>query len=159
MNIVYAGHVFMGVDPGASGAAVTTSPPNITVRFSKLTEVEIWIQFRDIAQVCAEHGTPLTAIFENVSIRPEDGRGSGAKFMKNAGMLWGFLIAADIRRIKVTPSQWARKMGRIDPKGTTKSEKKRRNQDLADSLYPGRMVIRETADAFLLAEYGRRFHQ
>jgi len=38
-------------------------------------------------------------------------------------------------------------------------EKKRRNQALAEELYPGRRIVRETADAFLLAEYGRRFHQ
>jgi hypothetical protein len=69
------------------------------------------------------------------------------------------LIAAGVRCIEVTPAVWTRKMGRIDPKKTPYSTKKRRNRELAQGLYPDRDVITETADAFLLAEYGRRFHQ
>lgn len=79
--------------------------------------------------------------------------------MDQYGMLRGFLIAAGIRTIKVTPAVWTRKMGRTDPKKTSYTKKKQRNHELAQTLYPDRKVVRETCDAFLLAEYGRRFHQ
>ena len=78
--------------------------------------------------------------------------------MTNYGMLHGFLIAAQIRAIRVTPAVWARKLGRIDPKGTPKTEKKRRNKALAQELFPHAHVTLQNCDAFLLAEYGRRFH-
>jgi hypothetical protein len=159
----------MGVDPGktGAGAAVGTclgcpsrfSDILTTIRFSERTELDIYMWMTAIKTDCENIGVPLTAILEKTSIRPPTSASRGGVLMAHYGMLKGFLIAAGIRRIEVTPSVWQRKLGRIDPKKTSHNEKKRRNQVLAEELYPDRRIIRETADAFLLAEYGRRFHQ
>jgi hypothetical protein len=159
MSTEHSGHIFMGVDPGMSGAAVTVGHLHVTARFSKLTDVDIWEAIRDVVVACKANGTPITAILEKTAIRPPTSASRGGVMMAQYGMCRGFLIAAGIRFIEVTPSVWARKMGRIDPKKTPYTMKKRRNRELAQSLYPDRDVITETADAFLLAEYGRRFHQ
>ena len=159
MSIAHSGHIFMGVDPGASGAAVTVGHLHVTARFSKLTDVGIWEAIRDVVEACDANGTPLTAILEKTAIRPPTSASRGGVMMAQYGMCRGFLIAAGIRFIEVTPSVWTRKMGRIDPKKTPYTKKKRLNQELAQHLYPERRVTRETADAFLLAELGRRFYQ
>jgi hypothetical protein len=157
----------MGLDPGGKGALVTvggctgcsTTELLNTIRFSQHTDVQVWREIYGIADECSEMGIPLTAILEKIWLRPTDGRGSGGKLMAHFGMLRGFLIASKIRFIEVAPVTWTKKLGRTDPKGTTLPKKKRLNQQLAQQLYPNRKVILETADAFLLAEYGRRFHQ
>jgi hypothetical protein len=153
-------HVYCGIDPGAHGAAAAVGDDfHRSIRFSKLTEEEIYKALWTINADCRSMNRNITFILEKVSIRPTDGRGSGAKFMAQFGMLRGFLIALEVRRIEIAPVVWSRKMGRIDPKGTSITDKKRLNQQLAESLYPGHGIIRETCDAYLLAEYGRRFCQ
>jgi hypothetical protein len=169
MTRQHVGHVFLGIDPGAkgAGAAIGTclgcpsrfSQILTTIQFSKRTELDIYMWMTAIRDDCKDLGVPLTAILEKIWLRPTDGRGTGGKLMAHYGMLRGFLIAAGIRKIEVAPVTWTKKLGRVDPKSTSTPEKKRRNQTLAEELYPDRRIVRETADAFLLAEYGRRFHQ
>jgi hypothetical protein len=159
MSTEHSGHVFAGMDPGATGAFVTVGPLLNALRFSQYTDAELWWAIEGIVKECREIGVPLTVILEKTAIRPPTSASRGGVMMAQYGMCKGFLIAADVRRIEVTPSVWTRKMGRIDPKKTPYSTKKKRNRELAQSLYPGLKVITETADAFLLAEYGRRFHQ
>lgn len=159
MTVVHSGHAFLGVDPGAKGAGVAVGGPVGTYQFSKMTDTEIAEAFKALAKECAEHTRPLTAILEKIWLRPTDGRGSGGKLMAHYGMLKGILLTVPIRTIEVAPVTWTRKLGRTDPKDTSSPAKKRLNKQLAQMLYPGRTVILETADAFLLAEYGRRFHQ
>ncbi len=159
MSIEHSGHEFMGVDPGATGAAVSVGPLSQTIRFSQLTDAELWWALDVLAQNCKAEGIALTAILEKLSIRPPTSASRGGVMMAQFGLCRGFLIAAGIRTIEVTPAVWTRKMGRVDPKKTPYTKKKQRNQALAQQLYPDRRVVRETCDAFLLAEYGRRFHQ
>lgn len=153
-----SGSVYVGIDPGATGAAAAVGEITECIRFSKATEQEIYEWLHRVNSVALAKGREIQFFLEKVSMMPTDGRASGGKFMAQFGMLRGFLIAIGCRRIEVTPVVWSRKMGRIDPKGTSKTEKKRRNQQLAQSLYPDAKIIRETCDAFLIAEYGRRFH-
>lgn len=158
MTTEHSGHVFLGVDPGAKGAGVTVGPVASTFRFSKMTDSEVANEFRALAEE-VDTFYELTAILERIWLRPTDGRGSGGKLMAHYGMLRGILLTVPIRFIEVAPVTWTRKLGRIDPKDTSLPMKKRKNKALAEQLYPDRKVILETADAFLLAEYGRRFHQ
>ena len=155
----HSGHVFLGVDPGGKGAGVTVGGYNYTFQFSKMTDSEIATKFGIVASGCADAGVPLTAILEKVSIRPPTSASRGGVMMAHYGMLRGILLTVPIRTIEVTPAVWTRKMGRTDPKKTPYPKKKRLNKQLAEMLYPDRKIVLETADAFLLAEYGRRFHQ
>jgi hypothetical protein len=159
MSAAHSGHVFAGLDPGESGAFVSVSVLLNIIRFSKLTDVQLWREIHNLAEECRDRGIPLTVILEKLSVRPPTSASRGGVMMAQFGMCRGFLIAAGVRFIEVTPAVWARKMGRTDPKKTPYSKKKQRNLELAQQLYPDRKVILETADAFLLAEYGRRFHQ
>ena len=148
----------IGADPGATGAIVA---PDIkmVIRFSKLTDSELWVAIHVLAETAKDSGLEAQVILEKVFARPTDGMATAAKFMIVFGQLRGMLIASGMRFIEITPSQWTKKLGRQDPKGTSKTIKKKRNCELAQHLYPNMKVVRETGDAFLLAEYGRRFHE
>jgi len=170
MSNPHMDHVFIGVDPGVRGSAVTVGmfafvkgplsereEAMRAIRFPKHTEHGIYTALLLIKAECV--GVQLTAILEKTSIRPPTSASRGGVMMAHYGMCKGFLIAADIRTIEVTPAVWTRKLGRTDPKKTPHSVKKRRNLAMAQVLYPDRHIVQETAEAFLLAEYGRRFHQ
>lgn len=147
----------IGADPGTTGSMVVPDL-EMVIRFSKLTDHELWNEICGLAHTARVKDMMAQIILEKVFARPTDGRATAAKFMIKFGELRGMLVASGMRFIEVTPSEWTRKMGRQDPKGTSKTIKKKRNCELAQSLYPSMKVIRETGDAFLLAEFGRRFH-
>jgi hypothetical protein len=148
----------IGADPGAAGAIVSTGQIEKVIRFSKLTDHEIWAEWVSLFTLAIHRDLEVQVILEKVMIRPTDGRSSGGKFMIKFGELRGMLIASGQRFIEVTPQTWYRKMGRVDPPKTASTIKKQRNCELAQTLFPQMKVIRETGDAFLLSEYGRRFH-
>lgn len=148
---------YLGIDPGAKGCAWSIGTFNQEFRFANLTEAGLYSCIDTLHTMCHAEGIKLFAVLERQMIRPSDAKANAMKLIDNYGMLRGFLIASGIPHVKVMPAVWYRKMGRIDPKGTKKSEKKRRNQQLAEELFPDRKFTRETADAILLAEYGRRF--
>lgn len=147
----------IGADPGATGAIVAPDL-EVVIRFSKLTDFELYAEIDALHTRALAEGYAPQVILEKVFARPTDGMSSAAKFMIVFGQLRGMLIASGMRFIEATPSEWTKKMGRQDPRGTSKTIKKKRNCELAQHLFPNMKVIRETGDAFLLAEFGRRFH-
>jgi len=86
------------------------------------------------------------------------------RFGYGAGMIEAFLIAADIPYELVPPQRWQKggsdSLG-ISPrkKGEGKAAWKGRLRSHAQRLFPGLRVTSATADALLLAEWGRRHLQ
>lgn len=87
------------------------------------------------------------------------GRANGSamfKFGMNFGAVKMALIAANIPFTEVTPSTWQRVMGiPSKSKSESKPEFKRRIKKRAQELFRGNITL-HTADALLIAEYGRR---
>jgi len=109
MTTQHSGHMFLGVDPGGKGAAVTVGPVKYIFQFSKMTDFEIAVEFKGVAEECDELGIPLTAILEKTAIRPPTSASRGGVMMAHYGMLKGMLLTVPIRTIEVTPSVWTRK--------------------------------------------------
>ena len=86
------------------------------------------------------------------------GIASTAKFMQGYGFLRGCLHGAQIPFEAVSPGVWQREFGLVFPKklGLSPTEKKNRHKARAQELFPGVKVIHATADALLIATYGRR---
>ena len=140
MNII-------GIDPGAKGAAVLLSNSGEVLdiaRFDKQTEMDIadtlreWIDFN------------CFAFIEKVHSMPKQGVSSTFKFGRNYGFLIGCLTSLKIPYEFVTPHTWQKYMS-CQTKGDKKITKSK-----AQQLFPKIKVIHTTADALLIAEYGRR---
>jgi crossover junction endodeoxyribonuclease RuvC len=139
--------VFIGVDPGKSGAIAVVDHEGKAVDWCAAEDPhalvhryrELWHKFH--VGLC---------VVEKVSAMPKQGVSSTFKFGWSAGMLEGFVIFAGWRYTTVSPSKWqgvlnCRSKG---DKNVTKSK--------ASQLFPSVKMTHRIADAFLLAEYARQ---
>lgn len=148
MNKLIAGSgMVVGIDPGASGGIAHIHANGDYMAFSMpATEHDLWANI----EILAERGVAL-AVVEVVAARPGAGVSGMFKFGQNYGALRMAVVAAGIRLELVTPSVW---QGKLNCR--TKGDKNI-TKALAQRLFPRLKVTHATADALLLAEYGRRF--
>lgn len=146
--------LFFGVDPGKSGAIAALDASGNCVGSVRLCETphDIWSWLRDKSSHCDKS----FAVLERVSARPGQGVSSTFKFGTSYGMAKGLLVAAGIPHEEKTPSVWMRHMGLTSPKGTSKTDHKRKLKQRAQELWPDVKVTNKEADALLIAEFARR---
>ncbi len=138
----------IGLDPGLSGAAVlldaTTGEVVDKIVFSKVTEHDVADAIRGWMD-----GDPVRAIQEKVHSMPKQGVASSFKFGDHNGFLRGLVTALRIPYETVTPQKWqgAMKCRTGGNKNISKAAAQRR--------WPNEKWTHATADAALIAEYGR----
>lgn len=90
------------------------------------------------------------AYIERVHSMPKQGVASSFTFGRSYGFLRGCLIASGIPFEEVTPQTWQKALGCLSrgDKNVTKAK--------AQQLFPSLKITHATADALLIAEYGRR---
>ena len=114
--------------------------------FKKLTERDI----SDLFECFKARGNVEMAMIERAWSMPRQGVASSFKFGLNYGFLWGMLCAHHFRFTEITSHKWQRKLECLT-KGDKNVSKRR-----AQQLFPELKVTHATADALLIAEYGRR---
>lgn len=138
--------IYLGIDPGKSGAIaaiVTATTEPLTI---KLTETE-----HDVSAWLRQFPMELlVAMVEQVSSSPQQGVVSAFTFGKSYGMLLGLLTAHKIPYRLVRPAVWQRSMGAMS------GGDKRKTKAAAQRLWPTVKMTHAIADACLLAEYCRR---
>ena len=150
--------IILGVDPGASGgiAGIHEKIGGAAWALKDKTLMDQWKLFMDHRKSSELNSTSIKAYLESVHSMPRDGVRSAFSFGKSYGNLEAFLVAAEIPFERVTPSVWQKEFGLIKRKGETHTQKKNRHKALAQEMFPSVKVTHATADAILLAEYGRR---
>ncbi len=144
--------LYLGVDPGASGAIVALDEEAAFVDLIRCKEPE-----GDLADFVYRYSPDVVGCYvEKVGSMPGQGVASTFKFGTSYGLLRGILAALLIPRRFVAPTVWQRAMGIGVVKGEKKVAKKRRHKELAQELYPDLKVINATADALLIARYAVR---
>ena len=155
---------WIGIDPGASGAAVAIFEDGTikVCRFSKSTEKDVWIFLSDLAMDYA-----CFCVKEKVWAMPatnEDGskRGMGAMtsfvFGENNGFIKGLLVAAMIPYEEKVPQTWQKSFGMKKEKGEMQPSYKRKLKEKAEQLYPSLKITTDTADAVLIADFCKKIH-
>lgn len=150
----------LGIDPGQKGGIAWISESDS--RACKIPETE-----RDIFE-CLKCAAPQTAFcfLERVHAMPAFEKGSDGKrkrrnvgtqsmftFGRGYGFLRGCLVALEIPFDEVTPQKWQRALACLTKGDKNVSKAK------AQQLFPNLKVTHSTADALLIAEYGRRLRQ
>lgn len=140
----------MGIDPGKSGGvAVLDIERKDEVFISKVTDMT----YLDIANLIRAHKTALSMVYlEHVHAIPGRRMSSSSsfKFGTSYGFYLGVLCALQIPFTKVRPAVWMRAMSCLS-KGDKNVTKRK-----AQELFPGLTITHATADALLIAEYGRQ---
>lgn len=137
--------VYLGIDPGASGAiAALTSAGPIWI---KLSETE-----HDVSEWLANYANRdgSRAIIEQVNAMPKQGLSSTFKFGKSYGFLIGLLTAHRVPYKLATPRTWMRAIG------TMSGGDKNLTKAAAQRMWPDLKITHANADALLIAEYCRR---
>lgn len=146
--------VYIGIDPGGSGA-VAWIIDDVTDSYTfKNTERDIAEVFAALSELRERHGG--FALIEKVGAMPKQGVSSTFKFGQNYGFLRGLLIAYKIPFETVLPRKWQATFGLLRKKGETKTEKKNRHKARVQELFPALKITHYVADALLIAEWLRR---
>jgi crossover junction endodeoxyribonuclease RuvC len=139
--------LLLGIDPGVSGGFAVLSEDLSTanvVAFSHVTPSDI-ITLLEPAGIHKAH-------LESVGAFPGQGVSSTFKFGMNYGWWQGVLVALGTPFDRVAPQKWQTAM-RCLTKGDKNVSKAR-----AQELFPALKITHATADALLIAEYGRRLN-
>jgi hypothetical protein len=148
----------IGIDPGKSGGIAWISDSGPCVEKMPETLADLWELFQDILtgargtnedRLYAAMLTPK-AYIEQVHSSPQMGVKSAFTFGQGFGRLEMALTAAGIPFERVRPQAWQKSMGCMT-KGDKNVSKRR-----AQELFPHLKITHATADALLIAEYGRR---
>jgi len=142
---------FMGIDPGATGAAaIVSAHAALTFPFKGESIARV------IALADSHWEGKAWCVLEKVNAFPGQGVASSFAFGRAYGAALGALELLAIPHILITPAKWTKEFTPQSGK-RTKAEKKRSLQDAARRLWPDLTITADTADALLLAEYARRY--
>lgn len=141
--------IYIGVDPGKSGAIAFLDPDTNKTWVVRCSETlkDLHDALMDVAVDC--EGMAY-CILEQVHAMPGQGVSSTFKFGQSYGQLEALLICSGIPFERVTPVKWQNALGCRSggDKNITKAK--------AQELFPNMKITHKTADALLLAEYARR---
>ena len=142
----------IGIDPGQSGGIAWHEDGEMRVEKMPETISDLW---RLIDSIVDGWGMiyrlgQTKAYIEQVHSMPGQGVASSFKFGRGYGNLEMALTAANIPFERVTPQKWQKAMGCMTKGDKNVSKRK------AQELFPSLKITHATADATLIAEYGRR---
>ena len=141
--------IYLGIDPGASGAIAALEIGGEVVGLVKNSEtpadVAAWL--RDTVKDKRAY-----ACIEKVHAMPKQGVSSTFKFGQSYGFLVGLLVANQVQYAEVTPQAWQREMHCL-----SKGDKNRTKQ-AAQARFPLEKVTHAIADALLIADLCRNVH-
>lgn len=150
----------IGIDPGTSGGIAVYSEDGMETFNMPDTFTDIFDLLR---QIRSDH-EELPGFGEVVAVLEDVGKGipgqsskATATFARHNGHLEMALYALGIKSIKVTPQKWQKHYSNTvgSSKGKTKTEWKNILKNEAKRRYPELKITLNTADAVLIAEYGR----
>ena len=146
--------IFIGIDPGKSGAIAWIYRDDRMPEWVLLKGTEADI-VSDIRPLTLWEDQDTFCVLEHVHSMPKQGVASSFNFGASYGFLRGLLTAFEIPFEKCQPLKWQKYLG-CQSKGNKNITKSK-----AQELFPqiAGKVTHQNADAILIAEYCRRVHR
>lgn len=138
-------NLILGCDPGKSGGLALIGPDSVETTKMPDTVGDLVDTLRSLTA-----GKTVTAFVEKVHAMPRQGVCSVFTFGRGLGNLEAALQALGVPMRWVRPQEWQKALGCLT--GGDKNVSKRRAQE----LFPALKITHATADALLIAEFGRR---
>ena len=148
----------MGIDPGFSGGIAILKDGDIKTYNMPEEYTDVYDLLLEIKE---EHeNDDIVAVMENVGHgMPGQSSKATASFARHNGHIEMALYALCIRTDKVTPQKWQKyfsnSIGSAPTGNKEKKEWKNKLKSLAAQMYPAAKPTLYTADAILLADYGK----
>lgn len=163
------GHrAYVGIDPGVSGGVgLIWQGRASAIPIEELPPPKMWQWLLDVTTKVGSEN--IVVVMEQVTgyipkgdtkEKQSDRQPASRAFVfgESYGILKGLLVASGIEHVEcVHPATWQKAVGIELERGTKKDydEWKRKLKEYAYHLFPESRVIGKTADALLLAHYGR----
>ena len=142
----------IGIDPGKNGGIAVTGDYGTYVNKMPETLQDLWDMIEEISigDGHDSESSPCRAYIEQIHSSPQMGVVSAFTFGNGFGHLEMALTAAGIPFERVRPQVWQKALGCMTKgdKNVTKAK--------AQEMFPSLKVTHATADALLIAEYGKR---
>lgn len=150
--------LIIGIDPGVSGGigAIDTKTGEAWAISMPETESDLSTELkalkagRERVAVYLERVSAMPSFGAPGARRARQGASSQWKFAQSYGMIRGCLAMGDFVRTFISPGVWQKELQCLS--GGDKKITKARAQE----LFPSLKLTHHTADAVLIAEYGRR---
>lgn len=144
--------IIIGIDPGKNGGIAWQANGPQDARKMPETLQDLWQLISDIAGIVplSTRHLECKAYIEQVHSSPQMGVKSAFTFGNGFGHIEMALTAAGIPFERIRPQVWQKALGCLT-KGDKNVSKRR-----AQELFPALKITHATADALLIAEYGRR---
>ena len=144
----------LAIDPGLKGGIAVLEGDKLYTFPMPETYADVYLVLKGLQE---DFGI-TKAVIERVGLGlPGQSSKATATFARHNGHLEMALYALGIQTEEVTPQKWQKfysnQIG--SSKGLTKTEWKNKLKGLAQRLYPRTKVTLNTADAILLAHYGK----
>lgn len=146
----------IGIDPGEKGGIAVCSD---SILMEAYNMPESYTEIYDFLKGLKDKYYPLHVVLEDVGHGiPGQSSKATAIFARHNGHLEMALYALGIPSEKVTPQKWQKEYSNTlgTSKGKTKTEWKNKLKSEAKRRFPTIAITLNTADAVLIAEYGRR---
>jgi hypothetical protein len=143
----------VAIDPGVGGG-IAVLDDNAVTAVKMPAESDLAPMLADLATLS---DIPLEAYIEDVpkGIAGKVNQSAMAKLHRNFGFCLGVMSALKIRHHLVRPQKW--QQGIPGLMGKKEAHRKRALKDHACRLFPDIKVTLKTADALLIAEWGKRY--
>ena len=149
--------IFIGIDPGFAGGVALLDGNNIKTYRMPEEFPDVYNLFLEIKE--ENEGKEMVAVLENVGHGiPGQSSKATASFARHNGHIEMALYALCIRTVKVTPQKWQKYFSNSlgsAPGEKEKKEWKNKLKSLASQMYPDAKPTLYTADAILIADYGK----
>lgn len=158
--------IYIGIDPGLSGAVGLITPESHFVFDTPVVKVEgDKTRHKYMAAAMAVLLKPFAnkedvlCILENVHSMPKQGVASSFNFGEGKGLWEGIIAAYNIPMELVSPQRWKKEI--MADQGKEKSAARFKAMQLFPSLSDQLKLVKHDgrAEALLMAEYGRRLRQ
>ncbi len=150
-NKVTAKKLYIGIDPGKSGAVVVIDEDRNFVESFNMPD-----DSSELLDIFTKYNHASFAVLERVHGMPGMGGVSMFTFGKNYGHIEMALLANKIPFETVTPQKWMKEYQMTKKFGETKTEWKNKLKAQAVRLFPKAKITLANADALLIAEYCKR---
>lgn len=144
----------IGIDPGAKGSIVILGPGLKTCEVENFGFLNGDTAERIQLLLHKYDGVDKMACVERVHSFPGQGVASSFSFGEAYGKAQAALELLSVPFTRIAPTKWQKEF--VAP-STEKKERKSRLLAAAKELFPKQSVTKQNADAWLIAEYCRRF--
>lgn len=138
----------IGIDPGTSGGISFQDETGVFAYPMPQTLADLV----DLLKDCKRLDNPIVYL-EKVQGMPKQAHNSTWTFARNVGQIEGVIAGLGIAIDYVRPQAWQKALGCLSKGDKNVTRRK------AQELFPSLKITHATADALLIAEYGRRVNK